>query len=199
MTAKLESQRGSALIFVVTVGLVITIAFALFMGSTVLVEDRSVEAELAKSRVYWAEMGDFNYALSRISFSRLCNNCKANNKDTDLAVVLQAYFNELSNNQSWSYADESAAYNFQTAVLANADNTVGRQTYSGWLMAGSTYAPSTLLASSATKLPLMELRLCVGLSGAGPGGATCGKINANNGGIATAYFSINRLTNLPSP
>ena len=192
MSARLEAQRGNALIFV------ITIAFALFMSSSVVVEERAVEAELAKSRVYWAEMGDFNYALSRISYSRLCNSCKPNNKDTDLAVVLQAYFNELNNNQTWSYADESASYNFQTAIAANADNTPGRQTFSGWLMASSSYTPSTLLAASSGKLPLMELRVCVGLSGIGPA-AKCGNINNNNGGAATAYFSINRLTNLPSP
>ena len=40
----------------------------------------------------------------------------------------------------------------------------------------------------------MELRLCVGL---GNTGAKCGNINNNNGGNTTAYFSINRLTNLP--
>jgi hypothetical protein len=193
---KLESQRGNALIFVVTIGLVITIAFALFMSSTVVVEDRAVETELAKSRVYWAEMGDFHYALSRISYSRLCDSCSLNNnKDTDLAVVLQAYFNELNNNKTWSYVDESAAYNFQTAVVAAADNTPGRQNFSGYLMATPAYTPSSLLAASSGKLPLMELRLCVGLGS----GGKCGNLNNNNGGHATANFSINRLTNLPSP
>src|SRR5450631_3273279 len=98
MRARLDSQRGSALIFVTVVGLVITLAFALFMSSTVLVEQRAVEAELAKSRVYWAEMGNFNYALSRISYSKLCNGCGSNIKDINLAPVMQAYFNELSNN-----------------------------------------------------------------------------------------------------
>jgi hypothetical protein len=194
---RLDSQRGNALIFVVTIGLVITIAFALFMSSTVVVEDRAVETELAKSRVYWAEMGDYNYALSRISFSRLCDSCTLNsNKDTDLAVVLQAYFNELNNNKTWNYADESAAYNFQTAMVAAADNRPGRQNYSGYLMATPAYTPSSLLAASSGKLPLMELRLCVGLGGSG---GKCGNLNNNNGGKATAYYSINRLTNLPSP
>jgi len=56
-----------------------------------LVEQRAVEAELAKSRAYWAEMGNFHYAMSRISYSQLCNGCKgSNNKDSDLATVLQA-------------------------------------------------------------------------------------------------------------
>jgi hypothetical protein len=192
----LESQRGNALIFVVTIGLVITIVFALFMSSTVVVEERAVETELAKSRVYWAEMGDFNYALSRISYSRLCNSCSAgNNKDTDLAVVLQAYFNELNNNKIWSYADESANYNFQTTMVAEADNTPGRQNFSGWLMVTPGYTPSTLLAASSGKLPLMELRFCAGVNS----GGKCGNLNNNNGGKATANFSINRLTNLPSP
>src|SRR5665213_3093664 len=134
-----DAQRGSALLFVTIVGLIVSLMFTLFLNSTVLVEQRAVEAELAKARVYWAEMGNFNYALSRISYSRLCDSCAANNKDTDRAVVLQAYFNELGNNKTWSYADESANYNFQTAVVANADNTAGRQTYSGWLMAASSY------------------------------------------------------------
>ena len=192
---RLDGQRGNALIFVVTIGLVITLAFAMFMSSTVVVEERAVETELAKSRVYWAEMGDFNYALSRISYSRLCDSCNPNNKDTVLALVLQAYFNELNNNKTWSYLDESANYNFQTAVLANADSTPGRQTFSGWLMAASSYTPSALLGSSSGHLPLMELRFCVGMSG----GGGCGQINRNNGGNATSSFSVNRLTNLPSP
>jgi hypothetical protein len=197
MSARPESQRGNALIFVVTIGLVITITFALFMSSSVVVEERAVETELAKSRVYWAEMGDFNYALSRISYSGLCNSllCLGAYKDTDRAPILQAYFNELNNNKTWSYADESSNYNFQTAITAAPDNTAGRQNYSGWLMAASSYTPSTLLSASSGKLPLMELRLCVGLNNNGK----CGNITSNNGGGATAYFSVNRLTNLPSP
>ena len=78
----------------------------------------------------------------------------------------------------------------------SADDTPGRQTYSGWLTATSAYTASTLVAASAGKLPLMELRLCVGLSSTG---AKCGDIDNNNGGNATAYFSVNRLTNLPAP
>src|SRR5262249_40501734 len=110
--------------------------------------------------------------------------------------ILQAYFNELNNNKTWTYADESSNYSFQTAVTANADDTSGRQTFSGWLMAASTYTPSGLLTASSGKLPLMELRLCAGLSSSS---SKCGHITSNNGGSPTAYFSVNRLTNLPSP
>ena len=197
MSARLEGQRGNALIFVVTIGLVITIAFALFMSRTVVVEDRAVEAELAKSRIYWAEMGVFNYALSRVSYSQLCNSCSAtNNKDSDLAIVLQAYFNELNNNNTWSYADESANYTITVTDTAAADDRPTRLNFSGYLMVTSAYTPSSLVLASSGKLPLMELRFCAGLAN---GGARCGNINNNNGGSATAYFSINRLTNLPSP
>lgn len=197
MIVRENSQNGGALIFVTIVGLVISVAFALFMSSTVIVEQRAVEAELAKSRVYWAEMGNFNYALSRISYSRLCSGCgSSNNKDTDLALVLQAYFNELSNNKTWLYPDESSNYSIVTTDTAMPDNTPGRQNYSGYLTATSAIAPSSLVSSQARSLPLLELRLCVGLNN---GGAKCGNLNNNNGGKATAYFSINRLTNLPGP
>lgn len=189
-----DNQRGGALIFVTVVGLVMTIAFTLFMSSTVIVEGRAVEAELAKARAYWAQMGAFNYTLSRISYSKLCNSCTSgNNKDTDLATVWQAYFNELSNVRSFSYLDEAAGYTITVTNIAAADDTSGRQNFSGWLMATSTNTASALVAASAGALPQMELRLCAGLANSG---AKCGNISNNNGGKATAYFSINRLTNL---
>jgi hypothetical protein len=187
-------QRGSALIFVTIVGLVISLAFALFMSSTVLVEQRAVEATLARSRVYWAQMGNFQYAMSRISYSQLCNGC-GKSKDSVLVPVLQAYFNELSNNKVWTYPDESSSYSFTTTDVAAQDSR-GGQTYSGWLQATSAFTASTLLSSQASSLPLMELRLCVGL---GSSGAKCGNLSNNNGGNTTAYFSINQLTNLPGP
>ena len=194
MSPRPNSQSGSALIFVTIVGLVMSLAFALFMTSTVLTEQRAVEAELAKSRAYWAEMGNFQYAMSRISYSQICNSCKgSNNKDSDLATVLQAYFNELSNNQVWTYTDESSNYSITTTTTAA---TAGGQNFSGWLLATSAYTTSALVASSSGKLPLMEMGICVGLSSSGN---KCGNLSNNNGGRATAYFSINHLTNLPSP
>lgn len=194
MTNVTGNQRGSALIFVIIVGMVMTTAFALFMSSTLIVESRAVEAELAKSRAYWAEMGTYSYTLSRISYSRLCNGCTANtNKDTDLAIVWQAYFNELSNVRSFSYPDEASAYTITITNTAAADDTAGRQNFSGWLMAQSAITTSALVTASSGPLPQMELRLCAGL---GNTGAKCGNLNNNNGGKATTFFSVNRLTNL---
>jgi hypothetical protein len=194
MSARLESQRGNALLFVTVIGLVITIAFALFMSSTVVVEERAVEAELAKSRVYWAQMGNFNYALSRISYSQLCNPCGSGNRDLNLGKVLNAYLAELSNN--WTYLDESTNYNFSVSPTGSKDDRVTGNSTAGYLMATADYTASTLLTKSGGKLPRMELRLCVGLSAAG---ANCGNIGTGNGGNTTAFFSINRLTNLRSP
>jgi hypothetical protein len=193
-----RSQQGSALIFVTIVGLVMSMAFALFMTSTVLTEQRAVEAQLATTRTYWAQMGNFHYAMSRLSYSRICGAlvCLTKWKDTDTVPVLQAYFNELSNNKVWTYADEAAGYSITTTTTAAVDEDPSRQTYSGWLKATSAYTASSLVAASAGKLPLMELRLCTGLGGAG---AKCGDIDNNNGGNPTAYFSVNRLTNLPAP
>jgi hypothetical protein len=142
-------------------------------------------------------MGNFNYALSRISKSKFCSSCllpNGNTKDTVLAVNLQAYFNELSNQKTWTYPDESAGYTITITDAAAPDNTPGRQQYSGWLMATSSYSTSTLVAGLSSHLPAMELRLCVGL---GNTNSHCGNLNNNNGGNTTAYFSINRLTNLP--
>ena len=192
-----QAQRGSVLLFVTMIGLAISLLLAFFLNSTVLTEQRAVERELAKARVYWAEMGDFNYALSRISYSSLCNtaSCGTNQqKDSDLATIYQQYFNELSNNATWTYADESSNYSFTTTITAAADNRPLRQNFSGWLMASSSYFSSTLMTASSGKLPLMEMRLCVGLATAS---STCGLITANNGGLSTPYFSINRVTNLP--
>ena len=193
----LDRQRGGALIAVMMAGLVITIGLAGFITSGVLVEARAVEGSLARSRAYWAEMGNFNYALSRISKSKFCSSCVVPNfsvKDIVLAVNLQAYFNELTNLKTWTYPDESSSYTITTTDTAAADNTPGRQNYSGWLMATSAYSSSSLVSGLNSHLPVMELRLCVGLFNSN---SQCGNLGSNNGGATTAYFSINRLTNLP--
>ena len=193
----LGNQRGGALIVVMMVGLVITIGFAGFITSGVLVEARAVEGSLARSRAYWAEMGNFNYALSRISKSKFCSSCLLPNfniKDTVIATNLQAYFNELTNVKTWTYPDESSSYTITTTDTAAADNTAGRHQYSGWLMATSAYSSSSLVSGLNSHLPVMELRLCVGLANTN---SQCGNLGNNNGGYTTAYFSINRLTNLP--
>ena len=80
-----------------------------------------------------------------------------------MAVNLQAYFNELSNLKTWTYPDKSSSYTITTTDTAAADNTPGRQTYSGWLMATSAYSSSSLVSGLNSHLPIMELRLCVGL------------------------------------
>lgn len=197
MMRSVQSQRGGALVYVTMVGLVLTLLFALFLGSSVLVEQRAIEAQLARSRVYWAEMGAFSYALSRISASSLCgSNCGNGATDATRAATLQAYFNELSgNNLSWTYLNESASYSFTTSVTAAPDNTPGRNPRSGWLMATATYTPSNLLSTFVGKAPLMEMRLCVGL----PSDKYCKDqdIDKDNGGNTLPYFSINRLTNMP--
>jgi len=193
----LGNQRGGALIVVMMVGLVITIGFAGFITSGVLVEARAVEGSLARSRAYWAEMGNFNYALSRISKSKFCSSCLLPNfniKDTVIATNLQAYFNELTNVKTWTYPDESSSYTITTTDTAAADNTAGRHQYSGWLMATSAYSSSSLVSGLNSHLPVMELRFCVGLANTN---SHCGNLSSNNGGDTTAYFSINRLTNLP--
>ena len=125
MKSILDRQRGGALIVVMMVGLVITIGLAGFITSGVLVEARAVEGSLARSRAYWAEMGNFNYALSRISKSKFCSSCLVPNfnvRDTVMAVNLQAYFNELTNLKTWTYPDESASYTITTTDSAAADN-----------------------------------------------------------------------------
>jgi hypothetical protein len=191
-----RDQKGSALMFVTMVGLVVSLAFGMFMGSTVVGEQRAVEASLARTRAYWAEMGNFNYGLSRIAASKLCNGCLVGSfKDTDRAPVLQAYFNELNNYKVWTYLDEASSYSITVTTTAAVDEDPDRQTYSGWLKATSAYTASSLVAASSGKLPLMELRLCVGVGS----GDECGDIDDNNGGDPTSYYSVNRLINLPSP
>jgi hypothetical protein len=180
------------MIFVTIVGLVITLAFAMFMTSTVLVEERAVEGEVAKTRAYWAEMGNFHYALSRISKSKFCSSCVVPNKaqDSVLATNLQSYFNELTNYQTWTYPDEASGYTIRVTETAS---TAGGQNFSGWLQATSSVSSSARVSGLA-HLPIMHMGLCVGLPNAG---AKCGNISGNNGGNTTAYFSVNMLDNLP--
>jgi hypothetical protein len=189
------NQRGGALIVVMMVGIIIAAGFVSFIGGNVLTESRAVEGELARSRAYWAQMGNFNYAFSRIGYSKLCNGCtSSNNLDTNWATVLQAYFNELSNLQTWSYPDESANYTITTATpTGTVDPTPGRQVHSGWLMATASISSSSLVSGLNSHLPAMELRFCAGLTSSG---ANCGAVTNNNGGSKTSYFSISRLTNL---
>jgi hypothetical protein len=197
MSDALKSQRGNALIVVMMVGTIIAIGFAGIVTSSVMVEQRAVEGSLARSRAYWAEMGNFNYALSRISKSKFCSSClipNSNTKDTVLAVNLQSYFNELNALQTLTYPDESASYTITITDTAAADNTPGRQQFSGWLMATSSYSSSSLVAGLNSHLPVMELRLCACLASTN---SHCGNINNNNGGSTTAYFSVDRLTDLP--
>jgi hypothetical protein len=194
---KLKRQRGGALIVVMMGGTIIALGFAGIITNTLVVEQRAVEGSLARSRAYWAEMGNFNYVLSRISKSKFCNSCllpNTNIKDTVLATNLQSYFNELGNMNSRTYPEEAASYNITTTDTAAADDRAGRQAYSGWLMATSSYSTSSLVANLNGHLPLMELRLCVGL---GNTKSRCGNLTNNNGGATTAYFSIDRLANLP--
>jgi len=194
---KLKNQRGGALIVVMMVGTIIALGFAGIITSTLVVELRTVEGSLARSRAYWAQMGNFNYALSRISRSKFCNSCLLPNtgvKDAVLAANLQSYFNELANMKTWTYPDEAASYTIATTDLAAADNMPGRHNFSGWLMATSSYSSSALVSNLNSHLPVMELRLCVGLMNTN---SHCGNLSSNNGGATTAYFSIDRLTNLP--
>jgi hypothetical protein len=189
----ISSQRGNTLIPTMMIGLVITSLFAAFMTNTVFTETRAVEAQLTRLRVYWAEMGNFRYAMSRISYSGFC--C-GKVKDTDMAPTLQAYFNELSNYKTWSYADEASGYTITTTDIAAVDDRPTRQTFSGYLMATSVLTKSALVSNSAGNLPLLQLRLCAGLSS--PTGI-CGPLINNNGGNSTQNYSINRLANLPGP
>jgi hypothetical protein len=193
---RLQDQRGGAMIFVTMVGLVISMAFAMFMTSTVLVEQRAVEASLAKSRAYWAEMGHMHYAMSRISKSKFCNSCLGGSKmkDSEFTPVLQAYLNELNAIKTWTYPDEASGYSITVNETAAVDEDPTRQTYSGWLKMTPSVTSSTLTSGIESHPPLMELRLCVGLSGAN---TRCGNIDVNNDGTPTGYFSISRLTNLP--
>src|SRR3954465_6075636 len=164
MSRRLGNQRGGALMVVMMVGMVIAVGFAGFITSSVLVEARAVEGSLARSRAYWAQMGNFNYMLSRTSYSRLCNGSRhgGTNKDTDMSPVMQAYFNELSNLKTWTYPDESASYTITVTDTAAPDNTPGRQNFSGWLMATTTVASSTVVSGINSHLPIMELRFCAG-------------------------------------
>ena len=87
-------------------------------------------------------------------------------------------------------------YTITTNDVAAPDDDPTNQNFSGWLMATSTYSTSALVSVfSSGKLPgwnwaMRRAELC---------GCQMWQLNNNNGGKATIYFSVNRLTNLPNP
>ena len=75
-------------------------------------------------------MGNFNYALSRISYSQFCSSCllpNANIKDTDPGGESAGLFQRTEQHKTWTYPDESSSYSITTTDTAAADNTPGRQ------------------------------------------------------------------------
>jgi hypothetical protein len=183
-------------------GLVATILFVTLMNSSISAEDTAVEQSLAQVRAYWAEAGHQQYAMSRIRFSKLCNNllgCGTSSfKDTEKVVTLQSYLDEISSLRTFTYADENANYRITVSPVAAVDDNPARQNFSGHLMITSTLANEStvpVLSGMAGRASPLRLRLCVGLSS----GGTCGPIGNNNGGVATENISVKRLARQPSP
>ena len=199
-----EKQRGSALIPVMLIGLILTLVLGGLVQNTVYLEQVALENRLAEMRAYWATMGHFRYALSRTAHMGLCPNalgCLLDRvKDTDKATVLQSYLNEIAAYRTWTYADENAAYTIKINVTAAVDDDPSRQTFSGHLMMTSSY-PTTgvstlaVLSGLANRFTAYQFRFCVGLSG---GNAKCGAINKDNGGSTTGGYSVKRFFRLPS-
>jgi hypothetical protein len=184
------------------IGTVTSLILSVGVITPVLAERRAVETQLAEMRIRWAAIGSFRYALSRTNHSKLCQTiaaCTGATKLSDVtkATVLQAYLSEISSLQTWSYPDETASYQIRLAPTAAADDTAGRNTYSGRLMMKAAYSGTQssfgILNGASTRMGPLEMRVCVGLS---TSTSTCGALGSDNGGVPTSFYSVGRLTTL---
>ncbi len=139
-----NNQRGSSIIVVTIIGTIITLVFAVFINSTLLVERRAVETSLAEIRSYWAAMGHLSYGMARITKDKLCpvGPCPetATVDDTELATRLDGYFQEITAYESWTYPDEATEYNFDILIAVAPDDDLLKHPGSGHLMATASYA-----------------------------------------------------------
>jgi hypothetical protein len=188
------------MVIVVMIGLIASVLFSATAIGPVYMEQSAVENNLAELRARWAIIGGFRYAISRTYHSRLCqtaSSCASPETDAIKATALQAYLNEISGIQTWTYPEEASGYRILTSLTAAVDDKPTRNASSGHLMMTGRYpaGQSTLgiLSGATTRMGPLELRYCVGLAWSG---ALCGPITSNNGGAMTSFYSVKRLTRL---
>ena len=122
-----NNQRGGALIFVTIVGLVMTLGLCAVHDQHGAGGSARRGGRAGQEPRLLGTDGQFQLCpqphFLQPALQQLHRN--GNNKDTDLAPVLQAYFNELSNKKTWTYPDESASYTITTTDTAAADEHGG--------------------------------------------------------------------------
>jgi hypothetical protein len=175
------------------------------INQSVYLEAASVENSLAQSRAYWATMGHFRYALSRVRHAGLCPNvggCISTDifKDTDLVPALQSYLDEISALRIFTYPDENSGYTITINLTGTVDDDPTRQNFSGHLMMTSSYPTTGLsllpvLSGLAQRFTPYQIRFCTGLASVN---APCGGISTNNGGQPTGFYSVKRFYRMPS-
>ena len=195
------AQAGNLLIPVMLIGLIGTLLMGADINYSVFLEQAAIENQLAETRAYWAIMGHFRYALSRQKHAQLCPNalgCTFLSTITDAqkSTVLQSYLDEISSYRTFTYPEENSGYSIKISLTASPDDTVGRNTYSGWLMIVGGYPSSgvstlPVLSGLAQRFAPLQLRFCTSLSSAFQ---NCGGVtNNNNNGTPSGYYSISRL------
>ena len=196
MTRNRKRQQGNFLMPVALIGLTVTLSLSALMNHSMVLEEIAVENRLAEMRSYWAVMGHFRYAMSRTHHSYLCPvSCLGNQSDATKVTVLQNYLNEVTALKTYSYPEEAAGYTIKIDLTAAVDDDPARHNFSGHLMISSSYPTSgvstlEILSGLPDRFLPYQLRFCAGLALAS---STCGAIGNNNGGSATAYYSVKRL------
>jgi hypothetical protein len=199
-------QRGNILIPVMLIGIICTLVMSALINREVYLEQAAVENRLAEIRAYWATMGHFRYAISRMRRAGLCPDsagCGAtqNIKDSDKVTALQSYLDEISNLRTFTYADENSNYSIKIAVTAATDDDPSRQIFSGHLMITSSYpgvgvSILPVLSGLPQRFTPYQMRICTSLTTAY---APCGAVSANNNnGRPTGLYSVKRFYRLNS-
>jgi len=201
MNARRSGQSGYILMMVSVVGLVATMVVGSIFNGGVMQEQRAVDNHLAELRAYWAIMGHFHYAFSRVRGQKLCfdaaGNCPAYTsiQDDKTVQVLNAYLAEVNAYRRFTYPEESANYWIDIDRTGLVDDYPLKHLHSQWLMIRSSFpnTQSTLpvLANLVTRFKPLEVRFCTNMA---TQDTPCGPFNANNfGGTLNGLYRIRRL------
>jgi hypothetical protein len=194
------AQDGFILITVVVIGFVAALVMAGVLTAAVPREARAVDQKLADIRAYWLAQGHFRYAFSRIRQDYLCSDADGvctgdqSQQDSDMAMVLNDYLNDITALRHMTYREESAGYwiDVGATALINPSATHAKSQY---LMMRSSFpgTQSTLptLAGIAQRAIPLEIRFCVHMTNwTDP----CGSFSTNNfGGTLNGYYRITQI------
>jgi hypothetical protein len=195
-------QEGFILIMVAVIGLVGTMVMAGVLGSSVVLERRAIDQELARIRAYWQIQGHFRYGFSRIRQHYMCTDgdgsCNDSDslQDTQMVTVLQSYLNEINAHRRFTFREEPASYwiDIGTQAFREPGATHNHSQHLGMRSSfPGTQSTHPVLSGIAQRASPLEIRFCVHLD---EWSDPCGGLGSNNGGDLTGYYRVKRLFKL---